>query len=59
MSSFSGGALAQLLGESAPHADAADLVEQRRTVDLESAAEDYPWVRRDEVLMVDGHRFFI
>jgi hypothetical protein len=59
MSSFSNGALAQLLGESVSHADPADIIDQRRSVDLEAAIEDYPWVRRDEVLTIDGRRFFI
>ena len=42
-----------------PHADPADLAEQARIVDLDALIEDYPWVRRDEVLTIDGRRFFV
>ncbi|MBS4100316.1 hypothetical protein [Tsukamurella paurometabola] len=47
------------LGIGVPHADPADLAEQARSVDLDAVIEDYPWVRRDEVLTIDGRRFFI
>lgn len=49
----------RLLQADVPHADPADLAEQARTVDLDTLIEDYPWVRRDEVLTIDGRRFFI
>lgn len=41
-----------------PHADPR-ISPSRRTVDLDTLIEDYPWVRRDEVLTIDGRRFFI
>lgn len=42
-----------------PQANSADVLEQSSPVDLEELIEDYPWVRRDEVLTIDGHRFFV
>lgn len=42
-----------------PDADPADIAEQSRVVELDSVIEDYPWVRRDEVLTIGGHRFFL
>ncbi|WP_158636022.1 hypothetical protein [Tsukamurella sputi] len=46
-------------GEGVLDADPADLAEQSRAVDLDAVVEDYPWVRRDEVLTIGGRRFFI
>ncbi|ADG80727.1 putative protein OS=Tsukamurella paurometabola (strain ATCC 8368 / DSM / CCUG 35730 /CIP 100753 / JCM 10117 / KCTC 9821 / NBRC 16120 / NCIMB 702349/ NCTC 13040) OX=521096 GN=Tpau_4158 PE=4 SV=1 [Tsukamurella paurometabola] len=40
-------------------ADPADVAEQSRAVEVESGLDEYPWVRRDEVLLIDGHRFVI
>ena len=39
--------------------DPADSSDQAYTGELESVIEDYLWVRRDEVLTIGGHRFFI
>lgn len=47
------------LGDEVPHADLADIAEQARAVDLDTLIEDYPWVRRDEALIIDGRRFFV
>ena len=42
-----------------PQADPVDAVEQSLVVDLDAAIEDYPWVRRDAVVTIGGHRFFL
>lgn len=42
-----------------PQADLADVAEQSHDIDLDSVVEDYPWVRRDEVLTIGGHRYFV
>jgi hypothetical protein len=42
-----------------PQANPIDVAEQSHAVDLDSVIEDYPWVRRDEVLTIGGRRFFI
>lgn len=42
-----------------PDADPADIAEQSRVVEPDSVIEDYPWVRRDEVITIGGHRFFL
>jgi len=42
----------------APQAEPADVVESR-DIEFDSVIEDYLWVRRDEVLTVGGHRYFI
>ncbi|BDH58518.1 hypothetical protein [Tsukamurella sp. PLM1] len=47
------------MGDGVPQADPADVAEQVRTVDLDTLIDDYPWVRRDEVLIIDGRRFFV
>lgn len=49
----------RLLGDDGFQADPADVAEQRRAVDPDPTADDYPWVRRDEVLTIDGHRYFV
>ncbi|SDQ73233.1 hypothetical protein SAMN04489765_1619 [Tsukamurella pulmonis] len=42
-----------------PQADPVDAVEQSHVVDLDAAIEDYPWVRRDAVVTIGGHRFLL
>ncbi|WP_019203610.1 hypothetical protein [Tsukamurella sp. 1534] len=42
-----------------PSADPADVQEQATVIDLAAAIEDYPWVRRDEVLTVAGRTFLL